>query len=180
MIVAVLALALGTPTMAGERTTNERARGFACTCIPVTGKFSEYVITPFGSPNDPLGRVVLEARGTINAIGTAILASVGPGPEEGTLAATTRHVFVVTEEDQLTAEGEAVFTPIPGSPDVHDVLTLTITGGTGKFLNATGTILATGIGHNFFPLPPGPSSENNSLFDFRLSGELCGVIGDLD
>ncbi len=144
-------------------------------CQKVNGKFSEFVITPFGSPNDPLGRVVLNSQGTINAIGTAILTSVGPGPTPGTLAATTRHVFVVSEEDQLTASGEAVFTPIPGTPNVRDVLTLTVTGGTGQYAAASGTILATGIGINFFPLPPGPSSANNSSFHFSLSGTLCGV-----
>ena len=147
----------------------------APSCRKVNGKFSEFVITPFGSPNDPLGRVVLVAQGTINAIGTAILTSVGPGPTPGTLSATTRHVFVVSEEDQLTATGVAVFTPIAGTPNVQDLLTLTITGGTGKFAAATGTIVASGIGLNFFPLPPGPSSANKSSFHFSLSGDLCGV-----
>jgi hypothetical protein len=144
-------------------------------CKQVNGKFSEFVITPFGSPNDPLGRVVLVAQGTINAVGTAILTSVGPGPNPGTLGATTRHVFLVSEEDQLTATGVAVFTPIPGTPNVTDALTLTITGGTGKYAGATGTIFANGIGTNFFPLPPGPSSANKSTFEFRLSGQICGV-----
>ncbi|HEX4278673.1 MAG TPA: hypothetical protein VHZ74_25130, partial [Bryobacteraceae bacterium] len=109
-------------------------------CTPVNGDFSEFVITPFGSPNDPLGRVVIVAHGTINAIGTAILTSVGPGPTPGTLGATTKHVFLESEQDQLAATGSAVFTPIPGSPNVTDLLTLTINGGTGKYSVATGTI----------------------------------------
>ena len=162
--VAGLVLALCSSALAGQPE-----------CRKVNGDFSEFVITPFGSPNDPLGRVVLIAHGTIHAIGTAILTSVGPGPTPGTLGATTRHVFVVSEEDQLTATGDAVFTPIPGTPNVQDVLTLTVTGGTGRFAGATGTILATGIGFNFFPLPPGPSSDNNSSFHFSLSGTLCDV-----
>ncbi len=74
-------------------------------CKKVEGKFSEFVISPFGSPNDPLGRVILVAQGTINAVGTAILTTVGPGPTPGTLGATTRHVFPVSEEDQLTTRG---------------------------------------------------------------------------
>ena len=147
-------------------------------CKKVNGKFSEFVIDPFLSPADPYGRVVLVSQGTINAIGTAILTSVGDGPTPGTLGATTRHLFLVSQKDQLTATGVAVFTPIPGTPNVTDVLTLTITGGTGKFANATGTIVATGLGTNFFPLPPGPSSANQSFFEFRLSGEICGVIGN--
>lgn len=147
-------------------------------CQTVTGGFTEFVITPFGSPNDPLGRVVLIASGTINGIGTAILTSVGPGPTPSTLGATTRHVFLISsgalqEADQLTATGVAVFTPIPGTSNVQDLLTLTVTGGTGKYAGASGTIVAQGTGLNFFPLPPGPSSANQSSFSFALSGQLC-------
>jgi hypothetical protein len=70
----------------------------------------------------------------------------------------------LTEADEEGAHGRS-----------FDVLTRTINGGTGRFAAATGTILATGIGYNFFPLPPGPSSANNSSFDFKLSGDVCGV-----
>ncbi|MFZ0431046.1 MAG: hypothetical protein WAO20_23235 [Acidobacteriota bacterium] len=170
LVSCAVLMAFSLPVLAGPR-----ERRHAPGCTSVQGKFSEYVITPFGSPNDPFGRVVLESKGTINAVGTAILTSVGPGDEPGTFAATTRHVFLVSVEDQLEAEGAAVFTPIPGTPDVYDVLTLTVTGGTGKFAGASGEIVATGVGYNFFPLPPGPSSANQSYFDFRLSGQLCGV-----
>lgn len=147
-------------------------------CQNVTGGFTEFVITPFGSPNDPFGRVVLIATGTLEGIGTAILTSVGPGPAPGLLGATTRHVFMIKsgalqEADQLTATGVAVFTPMPNSANVQDLLTLTITGGTGKFAGASGTIVAQGTGINFFPLPPGPSSANQSSFSFSLSGQLC-------
>jgi hypothetical protein len=144
-------------------------------CKYVNGKSSEFVVSPFGSPNDPFGRSLLVSQGTISAVGTSILTSVGPGPDPGTLAATTRHLFLVSEDDQLTALGVEVFTPIPGTANVDVVLTLTITGGTGKYAGATGTILATGTGFNFFPLPPGPSSANKSFFDFYLSGQICGV-----
>jgi len=149
-------------------------------CQNVTGGFTEFVIAPFGSPNDPLGRVVLQINGTITGIGTAILTSVGPGPSPGTLGATTRHLFLVSsgvlqEADQITATGVAVFTPIPNSANVQDLLTLTITGGTGKYAGASGTIVAKGTGINFFPLPPGPSSANQSSFSFALSGQLCTI-----
>ena len=104
---------------------------------------------------------------------TSILTSVGPGPTPGTLGATTRHLFVFNEQDQLEATGVAVFTPIPGTADVAETLTLTIAGGVGKFESATGTIEATGTGFNFFPLPPGPSSANNSFFVFKYKGQVC-------
>src|SRR4051794_16322330 len=80
-------------------------------CQDVHGKLSEIVVVaPFGSPNDPLGRNVLRSEGTIDAIGTSIFTSVGPGPAFATLAATTNHVFVVDEQDQLTATGVSILT----------------------------------------------------------------------
>jgi hypothetical protein len=169
-------LILSTITVALFLTTSAPSGAQSPRCEVVSGDFTEFVITPFGSPNDPLGRVVLVAHGTINGIGTAILTSVGPGPTPGTLGATTRHVFLETEQDQLSATGSAVFTPIPGSADVYDALTLTVNGGTGKYAVATGTINANGFGVNFFPLPPGPSSANQSYFHFTLSGQICGVL----
>ena len=169
--VTAMALALCAPSYADSPQPS---------CQNVTGGFTEYVITPFGSPNDPFGRVVLSATGTLGGIGTAILTSVGPGPTPGTLGATTLHVFLIgsgsiQEADQLTATGVAIFTPIPNSPNVKDLLTLTITGGTGKYAGASGTITARGTGLNFFPLPPGPSSANQSSFSFALSGQLCTI-----
>jgi len=82
---------------------------------------------------------------------------------------------MLSEQDQLTVLGVHVFTPIPGSSDVNDVLTLTITGGTGKYEADTGSVVATGVGFNFFPLPPGPSSENQTVFELSVSGEICGI-----
>ncbi len=146
-------------------------------CHEVAGKFVEYVADPFLSPNDPLGRVVNFAHGTINSVGTAILTELGPGPTPGTLSAKTRHLFVINEHDQITATGVAVFTPIPGSANVGDVLTLTITGGLGRYAAANGTIVAKGVGYNFFPLPPGPTA-GNAFFVFDLTGSICGVQED--
>jgi hypothetical protein len=54
------------------------------------------------------------------------------------------------------------------------VLTLTVQGGTGKFAGATGQIVATGTGFNFFPLPPGPVA-GSAFFVFALDGEVCLV-----
>lgn len=155
-------------------------------CHNVSGRFVEYVANTFLSTPDPwgFGRVVNFADGTINSVGTAVLTSVFPGlggpPNWG---ATTRHVFVENEKDQLAATGVAAFTPIPGNfTDVSDTLTLTVNGtdtfGTatslGKYAGATGTIVATGIGYNFFnPFPfPGPTA-GSAKFVFHYSGQIC-------
>jgi hypothetical protein len=141
-------------------------------CQTVQGKLTEIVADPFLSPSDPLGRVVNYTTGSLKSTGTAILTSIGPGPQPGTLSGTTRHLFVVNETDQLIATGVHVWTPIAGTTDVTDVLTLTVQGGTGAYSGATGQIVATGIGFNFFPLPPGPTA-GSSYFVFKFEGEIC-------
>lgn len=141
-------------------------------CAPVEGRFTEYLVDTPLSTFDPFGRVVNFTDGTIQSIGTAILTTVGPGGEPGTLEATTRHLLILNQNDQITATGVAIFTPIPHTNDVNDVLTLTITGGLGKFVNATGQIGANGRGFAFFPLPPGPVA-GKSFFVFRYSGTVC-------
>ena len=164
----VTAMVLGTAAVAILGT-----QAVAQQCSKIRGKSTEVVIAPFGSPNDPLGRTTIATQGVLVGGGTAILTSVGPGPSVGTLGASSRHVFVLSETDQLNATGILVFTPIPGTPNVNSSLTLSVVGGTGKFANATGTIIATGTGYNFFPLPPGPSSANASTFQYTLTGEVC-------
>lgn len=149
-------------------------------CKPVIGKFTEVVIPVPVAPLDPFGRVVLHTEGTLTSIGTAILLSVGPGPQEGTLGATTKHLFLVSKDDQLVADGTAIFYPTPGSLNVKDVLTLQINPAesTGKFAGATGTIVATGIGYNFFAIGPdgpypSPTAANKAYFEFTLKGQIC-------
>jgi hypothetical protein len=139
------------------------------------GKLTQIPVVPFASPNDPLGRTVDSTIGNLQSIGTSILTSVGPGPTPGTLGATTRQVFVFNEDDQLTAAGVAVFTPIPGTPNVNTALILTVTGGIGKYAAATGTILANGTTFDFFPLPPGPSTANQTISVLKLDGSVCGI-----
>src|SRR5579864_1357228 len=118
-------------------------------CEHVHGRFVEYVVDTFLSTPDPwgFGRVVNFAEGTISSIGTAVLTSVFPGPGgPPAWGATTRHVFVVNDRDQLAATGVAAFTPIHGDfTNASDTLTLTVNGtdafGTavslGKYAGAT-------------------------------------------
>jgi hypothetical protein len=172
-ILAVVALCTTASTSAVPRQKCER----------VTGKFVEYVVEKdFIAPNDPLGRVVNYTQGTFKSIGTAILTNVTPFLQLNPVvhSAETRHLFVVNETDQVFATGVAVFTEIPGTPNVDDVLTLTITGGTGAYEGASGEIVATGVGFNFLaPPPPGAPGPvphpvaGSTFFEFRLEGEIC-------
>jgi hypothetical protein len=174
--LCAVAMGLGLPASASAQ------------CHNVSGKMVEYVVNPFVSAQDPLGRVVGFADGTINANDTAVLTSVYPGPGgPPNWGATTRHVFVVNTHDQLAATGVANFTAIPGNvSDVKDTIVFTINGtdafgsatSLGRFAGATGTIVATGIGYNFygsFPLP-GPAA-GSAFFVFHYKGQIC-LAGD--
>jgi hypothetical protein len=154
------------------------ASAYAADCRHVAGRDVETVVVPFVASNDPFGRVVSHAEGTINAVGTAILTSVTPGPGgPPSWNATTHHVFVVNPADQLAGTGAAQFTPIPGNfTDVNDTVTLTVNGAesTGRFAGATGTITLKGIGYNFYaPFPlPGPAA-GSAYFVFSYDGTVC-------
>jgi hypothetical protein len=164
-LVAASTLSLGLPAFAGD-------------CHHVAGRDVETVVDTFVTANDPFGRVVSSADGTINAVGTAVLTSVAPGaggPPEWT--ATTRHVFVVNPQDQLALDGAARFTPIPGDfTDANDTVILTVNGAAslGKFAGATGTITLKGIGFNFYgPFPLPSAAAGSAYFVFRYEGDIC-------
>ncbi len=165
ILVAASTLALGVPA-------------FAADCHHVAGRDVETVVDPFVSANDPLGRVLSSADGTINATGTAVLTSVAPGPG-GPPAwnATTRHVFVVNPQDQLALNGAASFRPIAGNfIDVNDTVVLTVDGAAslGKFAGATGTITLKGIGYNFYgPFPFPSAAAGSAYFVFHYEGDVC-------
>lgn len=137
-------------------------------CKNVSGHIVESVL-PFAAPNDPFGRVLGTVTGVLNGSKTAILTSFVPG-EGGVINATSMDIFVTKSRDLLWATGVAVFTPIPGQPlgSFHDDLTLTVLGGTGKFLNATGTIQIVGESQGLFSPTPG-----DAYFDLDYSGQVC-------
>lgn len=70
----------------------------------------------------------------------------------------------------LTATGVPTRTPVPGGPPgeftVH--VDLTITGGSGKYAGATGTIALEGEAHNLFGGP------GVGTFNVIYRGSVCG------
>jgi hypothetical protein len=141
----------------------------AANCKNVSGQIVETVIPPNWAPNDPLGRVVGTVTGVLNGSSTAILTSLDPFPPEpfAVLHATTADVFVTKSRDVLLTTGVALFTPIPGQPPgfFTDELTLTVVGGTGKYLGASGTINVVGEAHDLF--------SANAYFTLEYKGEVC-------
>jgi hypothetical protein len=138
-------------------------------CAQVQGNLTEVVVDSKVAPWDTIGRVVSTADGDLTSVGSAILTAVFPGKAAGTLEAKAGRWMVLSPSDQIWASDAVVLTPIPNSPDVNDVVTITLRGGQGKYLNATGTIVATGKGFNFFPAPV----AGKSYFTFRYSGQVC-------
>jgi hypothetical protein len=69
----------------------------------------------------------------------------------------------------LTATGAVTLTPIPGKPpgEFTENATLTVTGGSGKYAGATGTITLEGLAHNLF----GPGL---TTFNVIYQGSVCG------
>jgi len=102
---------------------------------------SSDVETIIPSPNDSFGRTLGLVNGVLNGASSAVVTSLSP---DG-LHATSSDVFVTNGGDILTATGAVTLTPIPGSSnELTENATLTITGGLGKYAEASGTITLTG------------------------------------
>jgi len=147
-------------------------------CRKVRGRVTETLINPVGAPGDPVGRVLGTVTGALNGAETAIINPPGPQPGPGgTLVAETVNVFVTDAGDTLVTKGNAVFSPIPGTPNVQDTLTLEIQPeeSTGRFSGATGTITLEGIGFNLLANFPGPPTPGDTYFSFRYKGTICGI-----
>lgn len=158
-----LAIALGTARPA----TVQDYKSWSCT--RVQGNLTEVVVDGKAAPWDTIGRVVSTSDGDLASVGSAILTAVFPGSAPGTLEAKASRWMVLSPADHIYGSDAVVLTPIPNTPDVNDVVTITLRGGQGKYKNATGTIVATGRGFNFFPAPV----AGQSYFAFRYSGEVC-------
>ena len=129
-------------------------------CQHVRGSDVETIIP---SPNDPLGRTLGIVNGVLNGASTAVVTSL----TNNGLNATSFDVFVTNGGDMLTATGAVALTPVPGSPsEFTENATLTITGGSGKYKGASGTI--TLQGQAVF------DSSGGGTFDVIYQGSVCG------
>jgi hypothetical protein len=137
-------------------------------CQYVRGSITETVIP---APNDPFGRVLGIVNGVLNGASTAVLTSL----TNNGLNATSIDVFVTNKGDVLTATGAVTLTPVAGSSNrFTENAILTITGGSGKYAGATGSI--TLDGRAVF------DSSGGGTFDVVYQGSVCGpnIKGDRD
>ena len=98
-------------------------------CQNVSGTITETQIDPV--------RSLANVYGVLNGANTAVIT----GSSLDGLNATSLDVFVTTRGDLLTATGDVTLTPSQVNPsDFTLYVTLTITGGLGKYTGATGTL----------------------------------------
>ena len=137
-------------------------------CRNVNGR-ATWTIIP--APNDPFGRILGPSTGDLRASISAYITSLVNLPD-GSLNATSVEVWVLGAQDMLVFDGKATFTPIPGKPlgTVYDELKLAVTGGTGIYAGATGSLQVTGTGHNLFGPESGPGK---GYFEVAYKGNIC-------
>ncbi len=140
-------------------------------CVPVGGTFMTN-LAAIGGPSVPsttLGRVTGDLSGAV----AATIRSVAQ-PGNGTLVFTVQHHVVTDTGDFVTAaEAHATVVPVPGAPTpLFAIVTypVQITGGTGKFANATGEL--TNIGEISVPHFAANDLSGGTLI-LRYSGYVC-------
>jgi hypothetical protein len=123
-------LGLAGPAAAGEQ-------------VPFKGRF-EAVVTMMTPLQPPFVFLLVEGTGNATHLGRFTLTSPVVG-DTSTQAATGTYEFTAANGDTLTADftGQATPTPIPGVLFIVD--TATITGGTGRFADATGSFISTHV-----------------------------------
>jgi hypothetical protein len=131
-------------------------------CVPVGGMIMTNLIV--ADPPTTLGTATGDLRGAVSA---SIL-NVSAGAN-GTTVFTVQHHFVTEAGDTVTV-APAMATVAPVGPGLVAVVSypLQITGGTGKFASATGTLQA--IGEVSLPNSPGLAGLETG---FRYSGQVC-------
>ncbi|HXW06376.1 MAG TPA: hypothetical protein VD833_14150 [Vicinamibacterales bacterium] len=125
-------------------------------CQYLRGSISETRISQGTEPSRLLGTVT----GVLNGAATVTILSTTP-------VVRSLDIFLTKSGDVLRAEGLPVRTPIPGAPpgefSVH--VDLTITGGSGKYEGAYGTMEFDGLGHTT-AVPP--------TTELIYRGTVCG------
>lgn len=149
---------------------------------------TETIIPQAAVPNDPFGRILGmfngDFAGVTNAAFTAFLVtppefSAQSGPAK---VMTVRHVFLTGPGDTISTHGKTIFIPgpatLPGQTDViqshcpgtpcviETSQVLDITGGTGRFVGATGQLRNLGQGNVNLP-------QGQGVFVFVVKGEVC-------
>jgi hypothetical protein len=125
-------------------------------CISVGGSISTNLITE----DTTLGTVTGDLRGAVSAT----LLELKPG-EGGNLIGRIQHRGWVTESGDTFRLAEALidFTPVSEGVLYGNYRPITVVSGTGRFENATGTILASGV-----------LDTNRREIVLRYRGEVCG------
>jgi len=143
LVLSVAMFGTGIETRADSRKNCERLRGsIAETRVP---------------SNDVFGRFVGIVTGTLKGVSTVYITSLSP--------VASFDVFVTKRGDVLTAVGAPTRTAVPGQPgEFISHVDLTITGGSGKYAGATGTMTFDGFTHATVP----------TTVELIYQGEACG------
>lgn len=134
LTLALLAvLALAGPAAAGKQVKHEKQ-------VPFRGRL-EGIVTSVTPLEPPHVAVTLEGEGHATQLGHFdVSSSIVANEADGTAVGT--YEFTAANGDTLTAHYTEIFAPT-GVPDVFsDVITATITGGTGRFAGATGSFIS--------------------------------------
>lgn len=128
----------------------------AAECRAVAGTIDATVIG--GEPVNVLGNVSGDLAGATRAVLTGQTEG-----ENGTLNLKLAHDFVTLNRGSLRTIDTAVWTPVPGQAGVFHMATeYRIEGGTGAFVDATGTLINDGI-----------ADTTTGLVTLRYEGEIC-------
>lgn len=100
-------------------------------CISVSGTIAANLT----GANQAQGTVTGGLRGSVTASFTATPQA------NGNIALALHHIFVAETGDSLTTEDTGLLVPVPGAAGVYRMtVQYTVTGGTGRFTGATGTL----------------------------------------
>jgi hypothetical protein len=123
-------------------------------CQSVSGNMTETIVPT----NDPYGRTLGIVTGVLNGVSTAVVTSAD--------GSTSSDIIVTNRGDILTGTGAVAVTPIVGSSDFSVNVTLTVTGGSGKYSGATGKLTYIGLAQ--FP------TSTTGTFNLVYRGSVCG------